>query len=90
MKAKTKKTVTKAEKKEIKHDIVKDWDIVAHVVKVTPNCFDWFGEAYVTESLFINKYGSCIGCICVCIGNGTIRVMDPTLYQEFIVCEKGW
>ena len=83
MKAKTKKTVTKAEKKEITAPL-QDWNIVAHVVKITPNGFDWFGENCVAQSLFINKYGLCIGCICICVGCGTVRIMDPCLYDEFI------
>lgn len=92
MKKAIKKTVTKAEKKEIHEPIplrIKDWNVVAHVVKISPNGFEWFGfdwfdEPCITDTLFINKYGSCIGCVCICVGCGTVRVMDPDLYEEFI------
>lgn len=85
---KVKKTATKKEKKQVHKAIVqlkmKDWDIVAHVIDAPAVDFDWFGEKCFLDKLFINKYGMCVGCICVPEDSGKCRIMDPALYDEFI------
>ncbi len=61
-----------------------DFGIVAHVVPITTNkTFYWNGE-HVLMALYVNRYGSFIGCICREEYSGEIVSMDPNLYEEFI------
>jgi hypothetical protein len=62
------------------------FDLVHAVIPIKDvgETFMWSGNVYVLLSIYINKCGLTIGCLCRDTENKQIVSMDPFLYEEFI------
>lgn len=63
---------------------LKDFDIVAHIVKVDGKSFRHAGDEYQVRALYINRYGLEIGALVQDVKTNDLHSWDPCIWEEYI------
>ena len=63
---------------------LKDFDIVAHVVKLDGKSFEHHGGNYTVKALYVNRYGLGIGALVQNVNTSEHHSWDPFIWEEYL------